>query len=173
MSQYLNSFESLANRVVGLHSPFLLSCFISSLSLDIRREVQALQPLTLLQAAALARLQEDKTQDSKRPFHSRNPPPLNIPPLNTVPAPPLPPLLPAPPKTTFKHLSPSEMVARREKGLCFNCDEKFSSDHRCKLKFFLIIADDEITQIPEEPPPPLSPEPPSIEISDVPSSLLN
>lgn len=45
---YLLEFEDLENRVVGLPQPFLLSCFISGLSLDIHREVQALQPLTLV-----------------------------------------------------------------------------------------------------------------------------
>ena len=39
VSAYLSEFEALANCVVGLPSPFLLSCFISGLSPDIRREV--------------------------------------------------------------------------------------------------------------------------------------
>lgn len=45
---YLSEFQALANRIVGLPLPFLLSCFISSLSLDICREVLALQPLSLV-----------------------------------------------------------------------------------------------------------------------------
>ena len=56
VAQYLAEFEELANRIVGLPPPFLLSCFVSGLSPDIRREVQAHQPLTLVQAAGLARL---------------------------------------------------------------------------------------------------------------------
>ncbi|KAL5178774.1 hypothetical protein HKD37_01G000225 [Glycine soja] len=48
-----------ANRIVGLSSPFLLSYFVSGLDLDIRRKVQALQPLTLVHAASLACLQEE------------------------------------------------------------------------------------------------------------------
>lgn len=60
MNSYLAEFEALANRIVGLPTPFLLSCFISGLSSDICREVLALQPLSLVQAVALARLQEDK-----------------------------------------------------------------------------------------------------------------
>lgn len=54
VSEYLFDFKSLANRIVRLPPPFLLSCFISGLAPKIRREVQALQPLTLVQAAALA-----------------------------------------------------------------------------------------------------------------------
>lgn len=55
VSSYLTEFESLANRIVGLPQPFLLSCFISGLSADSRRDVQALQPLSFSQAAALAK----------------------------------------------------------------------------------------------------------------------
>ena len=47
VSDYLSDFEALANKIIGLLPPFLLSCFISGLSLEIRWEVQALQPLSL------------------------------------------------------------------------------------------------------------------------------
>ncbi|KAL0373235.1 UNVERIFIED_CONTAM: hypothetical protein Scaly_1005100 [Sesamum calycinum] len=36
------------------------------------------------------------------------------------------------PSLPIKHLSPLEMHARRVKGLCFNCDERFVPGHRCK-----------------------------------------
>ena len=35
------------------------------------------------------------------------------------------------------------MASRRERGLCYNCDERFSPGHRCKSRCFLIITDDE------------------------------
>lgn len=105
VQQYLNEFQDLANRVIGLPPAFLLSCFISGLAPEIRREVQMHQPLTVVQAAGLAKLQEDKLADNRhlarprpsqpsssiiRPSQgsSSDPPPR---------APPLPPLLPAPP----------------------------------------------------------------------------
>jgi len=69
VAQYLSEFEDLANRVIGLPAPFLLSCFVSGLAPDIRREVQAHQPLTIIQAAGLARLQEEKLHDP-RPHHA-------------------------------------------------------------------------------------------------------
>jgi hypothetical protein len=37
----------------------------------------------------------------------------------------------------IKKLSPAELSDRRSRGLCFNCDDKFSQGHRCK-KLFLI-----------------------------------
>ena len=82
VNSYLAEFEALANRIVGLPTPFLLSCFISGLTPEIRRDVLALQPLSLVQAAALARLQEDKLTDSRRPNRTR-PPPLP-PPTTTI-----------------------------------------------------------------------------------------
>lgn len=56
VNEYLTEFERLANRVIGLPHPFLLSCFISGLTPDIRREVLARQPISLPQAMALAKL---------------------------------------------------------------------------------------------------------------------
>lgn len=36
------------------------------------------------------------------------------------------------------------MTYRREKGLCYNCDEKWNSSHRCKgrVLFFIVASDD-------------------------------
>ena len=65
---YLAEFEDLANRVVDVPPPFLLSCFVSGLLPEIRREVQDHQPLTICQVAGLARLQEDKLSNH-RPRH--------------------------------------------------------------------------------------------------------
>jgi len=41
MAQYLSDFEDLANRIIGLLPPFLLSYFVSGLTPKIRCEVQA------------------------------------------------------------------------------------------------------------------------------------
>ncbi|KAL5133129.1 hypothetical protein HKD37_03G006506 [Glycine soja] len=38
---YLKEFEDLANRIIGLPTPFLLPCFISGLTSEMRRTVQA------------------------------------------------------------------------------------------------------------------------------------
>ena len=68
VSDYLSQFEMLANRIIGLPTLFLLSYFVSGLALDIQREVQALQPLTLVQAVVLAQLQEEKLAEQRRAF---------------------------------------------------------------------------------------------------------
>jgi hypothetical protein len=43
---------------------------------------------------------------------------------------------------SLRRLTASEMAERREKGLCFNCDEKFSRGHRCQRLFYLEVIDD-------------------------------
>ena len=114
----------------------LLSCFIFGLSLEIRREVLTLQPISLPQATALAKLQEDKIQDRRRVFKPPHPNPN-----------PPHPFLPLPnPRQPFVHRTPEEMALRREKGLCYNCDEKWNSSHRCHGCILLLIADTKETQ---------------------------
>jgi hypothetical protein len=133
-----------------------LSCFISGLSPEIRREVQALRPLSLTQATALAKLQEDKIDDRRRFFKNKPNSQSTINPSGpSSSALPLPtshtlPLLPSP-KTSrpnFRKLSTEEMASRREKGLCYNCDETFSPQHKCKGRFFLLVTNDP----PDNPP---------------------
>lgn len=52
-------------------------------------------------------------------------------------------MLPAPKKPHFKQISSEEIVARREKGLCYNCDDKWGPTHKCKDRFFLLIAEED------------------------------
>lgn len=83
VDDYLSEFESLANHIIGLPPPFLLSCFISSPTLQIRQEVQVLQPLTLVQVVGLARLPEEKFQDlSHLSCGKPLPPTLTLPPYH-------------------------------------------------------------------------------------------
>ena len=79
VNDYLTEFERLANRTVGLAPPYILSCFISGLHPELRREVQALQPVSLPQVVALAKLQEDKILDRRK--GSRYPTPTQPSPL--------------------------------------------------------------------------------------------
>jgi len=56
VNDYLTDFERLANRIIGFSPTSLLSYFISGLYPELRRKVQALQPMSLPQAVALAKL---------------------------------------------------------------------------------------------------------------------
>ncbi|WVZ01111.1 hypothetical protein V8G54_027180 [Vigna mungo] len=151
VQDYLNEFERLANRIVSLPAIFLLSNFISGLNPEIRREVQALQPQTLTQAATLAKLQEDKLNDQRRYFRNRlsNSSSTGLP-LLPIPYRPLTPIS-TPSKPHYKKLTHKEMLARCEKGLCYNCDEKFSPGHKCKGRFFLLVVVDEDDDVQGDP----------------------
>lgn len=50
VQEYYNRFEELSNQISGVPMSFLQSCFESGLSMEIRREVRALQPQSLLHA---------------------------------------------------------------------------------------------------------------------------
>ena len=185
VTQYLAEFEELANRIIGLPPPFLLSCFVSGLASDIRREVQAHQPLTLVQVAGLARLQEEKIFDGRptsrnrphQPTQMYPPPPSTtfVPvsptqnpnstiPLRPIPTPPL--LLPptSPNPSQVKRLSLEEIASRRERRLCFTCDEKYHRGHRCTSRAFLLVAEEDETlpgliNPPYPQPDPVPPDP--------------
>ncbi|XP_077219125.1 uncharacterized protein LOC143853291 [Tasmannia lanceolata] len=131
---YITDFETLANRTDGLPPSFMLSCFISGLKPEIRREVQVSQPTHLAQAIGLAKLQAEKLNDIHR---------SSFRPIPSTPSPqPPPPTTSTSTRCPIRHLTPAEMQTRQEKGLCFNCDEKFSRNHRCKPQFHLMLADE-------------------------------
>ena len=163
VAAYQAEFEDLSNRVSGIPPAVLLSCFIFDLLPEIRREVQAHQPLTLSQAVGLARLQEEKLTDHRPPPppppHRPRPPPLTHTPSPSNPPSlrpnPLPPFLttlprPQPPPPPFKRLTSDEIASRRERGLCFSCNEKYHRGHRCASRVFLLLAEDK-----DNPNPPL------------------
>ncbi|TYK09696.1 Ty3/gypsy retrotransposon protein [Cucumis melo var. makuwa] len=57
---------------------------------------------------------------------------------------------------SYKRLPDAEFQARKEKGLCFRCNEKYSADHKCKMKeqrelrMFVVTKDKEEYEIVEE-----------------------
>ena len=137
VNDYLSEFKHFANRIFGLTLSFLLCCFISGLTPDLHREVQALQPSLLTQAAAQAKLQETKLHGRHRsPYHSPQPrsqlsptPTFPIPRPNTTLA----------PKIPFKRFTSEEMTHRRVRGLCYHCDDKWITGHRCKPRLHFLI----------------------------------
>jgi len=113
--------------------------------------VLAQSPNSLLKVVSLAKLFEDKYNPNPKPHFSSsylktcytkpNTSPHQNP--NT-----LPPLLPPPnmkpfsqpfKPSTVKHITPAEMQIRREKGLCYTCDAKFTPTHKCPNKQYLLL----------------------------------
>ncbi|RVW22785.1 putative polygalacturonase [Vitis vinifera] len=105
-----------------------VACFIGGLKEGVRIDVQAMKPPTLSAAVGLAWLYEVK-------YHKRSS--FNLEPKKTVSTNST--VTSRPPSSTpaIRRLSPTELKERRDKGLCFNCDEKFALGHQCK-KLFLI-----------------------------------
>ncbi|XP_014499673.1 uncharacterized protein LOC106760763 [Vigna radiata var. radiata] len=150
--EYYVQFIALANKIYGVSSEALLDCFISGLKPDIRREIIAQAPNTILKAISLARLFEEKYSFKPRPYHpntSKNTTP-NTSPTTTqsYTNPSQQPLLPTPnqrpfPQTfrpnTIKRMSPAEMQSRGEKGLCYTCDEKFTANHKCPNRQYTFL----------------------------------
>jgi hypothetical protein len=107
--------------------------FISRLKNNIRPEVQASRPTSLTAAVGLARLYEAQLQAQRQVTNfsefKRVVGPANLPlPLAN---------LARNRSPMVRKLSPAKLKDRRDRGLCFNCDDKFSLGHRCK-KLFLI-----------------------------------
>jgi hypothetical protein len=140
--EYQTQFEALANRIMGLPPPFHLGCFISGLKPAIHREIQAFQSISLTQVIHLARLQEEKFLDHApfplklfQPAPSTGSSSSSFKPTLTV--------TPVKANTPIKRLTLDELQARRAKGLCYNCDERFQLGYRCKRQVHLLIANPE------------------------------
>ncbi|KAL0534102.1 hypothetical protein IC582_028383 [Cucumis melo] len=52
---------------------------------------------------------------------------------------------------TYKRLPNAEFQLRKEKGLCFRCNEKYSADHKCKMKEHRELRMFVVTNDQEEP----------------------
>ncbi|XP_072066649.1 uncharacterized protein [Arachis hypogaea] len=159
VSDYYSEFIALANRTQIDPPDALEDCFISGLKSDIRREVKAQCPPSLMRAVTLARLYEDKF--SSVPISTYGPasprpqptPAVAISSNRPIQRNTLPPLLPNPPqrpalplmKSSVRKLSPAEIHSKWEKGLCYWCDEKFSAAHRCPNRQYMqlqLVLDD-------------------------------
>ncbi|XP_062088840.1 uncharacterized protein LOC133795407 [Humulus lupulus] len=165
VSQYRAEFESLMPRITCVADSMFLNFFIWGLKLDIQRELLLYKPLDLADTMAKAQLFEDRNDDlvsrqrevtrsgwsSKLASPTQVIHPTSFNPykqssvVHNTPAQsataqsgitPLP----------VKKLTPSEMKDRRDKGLCYTCDEKFNYSHKCKNKMLIMCmqADDEV-----------------------------
>lgn len=106
-----------------------------------------IKPQNLHDVVGMAKLIEDKCHAACAPvgrsqFQRRT---------VTLPPPPR----PRPVSLPIKLLTASEMAARREKGLCFNCDSKFTPGHKYTLALFpCLMVDEDSLELPEGDNPP-------------------
>ncbi|KAJ0089299.1 hypothetical protein Patl1_32190 [Pistacia atlantica] len=123
---YQTQFENLLIQVGRLAPAQQVGCFVSSLKDNIKIDIQASTPTSLSSAIGLARLYEARNKSSQWVTSSEV--------RRTVPNHSMALTLSHMP---IKKLSLVELREIREKGLCFNCNEKFGPEHQCK-KLFLI-----------------------------------
>ncbi|CAA0819514.1 Unknown protein, partial [Striga hermonthica] len=155
LRDYLKEFERLACRVRGWPETALVGAFIGGLKCDLVVEVRLERPETMHAAMEVARRREDHLTATRRERADARftdtrcigPSQVTIGarPTNNA----------RPPGPVVKQLTPEEIKRRREKGLCFKCEEKFMPGHRCWQAFVIEVAnsDDEVAEVEEEPEP--------------------
>ena len=159
---YKGQFKSISNRIRNLSDMHKLSCFMSGLKDEIRLAVKMQGARNLSEAYALAKIQEEylitckRSQRSQYEGNRSNWSQQNlilgnarveskgIESRQLNPKPPLP----------VQKLTPVQMSERRKKGLCYNCDEKWSTNHKCRtMKLYImeeVDLDEDLEQVIEE-----------------------
>ncbi|XP_062109866.1 uncharacterized protein LOC133821735 [Humulus lupulus] len=157
VSDYRAEFEALMPRITGVPESMFLNFFIWGLKVEIRRELLMLPPKDLADAMAKAQLFEDRHDDwvsrprgevTKAPWSNRTTTPHQG--MNSVQLPKPGPFAsgtsisaPTGSPLPIKKLSPTELKERRDKGLCFTCDEKFHFGHKCKNRMLILCGYDD------------------------------
>ncbi|XP_061344471.1 uncharacterized protein LOC133290408 [Gastrolobium bilobum] len=150
LQDYVKEFEELMNQVPGLDDSMLFSFFVSGLNMELCSVIQVHWPANLQQAMQLAFAYDAYHQELCSPFYGQSKKHRwknNAHPTSTSStmlqnnANPSAPLLPTPPSLPIKKLLQEELKKKRELGLCYTCEEKWTMGHRCKSRMLLLIAE--------------------------------
>lgn len=163
VEEYCRRFIELLAPIKGVPEEITTGQYINGLKEEIRAEVRILAPSTLELAMDLSMRIEEKLNLSpkhKSPAHQpiwRQPNTNLRPNPNTIPTittslttnhlnPPTPTTYPnrnanTNHKTTgeIRRLTERELQQKRERGLCFRCDEKWSVNHRCRRRELSVL----------------------------------
>ncbi|XP_026442759.1 uncharacterized protein LOC113342415 [Papaver somniferum] len=158
VEEYFEEFESLKALMLAnnpsLTKHYFIMSFISGLKEELRNSVAMFYPKSLATTFSLARMEEQKhhtvatksirTNSSSftnsRAFSTTTfpPKPISTSYITSKSTPTTPKSYsPTPLKTSstnpiIKRLTPEKMRIRRDKGLCYNCDEVYALGHKCK-----------------------------------------
>ncbi|XP_062109432.1 uncharacterized protein LOC133820560 [Humulus lupulus] len=162
VADYRAEFESLMPRITGVQDSMFLNFFIWGLKLEIRRELLMAKPIDLADAMAKAQLFKDRHDDltgklrsaytcsSWTPQTGFIPRESGVVAASTMNTNPIPPggvssktSGPSTPQLPIKRLSPAEIKNRRDRGLCFTCDEKFNFGHKCKNRMLILYGQED------------------------------
>ncbi|GAV73312.1 hypothetical protein CFOL_v3_16798 [Cephalotus follicularis] len=158
VDEYQSAFEAIANKAHGFNESLMLDALNSGLKPYLQKELLLAQPHNLMDAIAMARLHEQKSADGYKSYKSyasnlyqksvnssgfHGWQPSNEP--GILPKPAASAKKPQTESSIFpvRKMTTSELKARREKGLCYSCDDKYHLGHNCKIQshFHLVISE--------------------------------
>ena len=128
VTEHIENIQRLNIKVTDIPDEHLIDVFIVTLKDNIQHEVLLCKPKSLENAFRVVRNFESKNMamDTRRTTP-------NIYRENIVPY----------------SKTPQQLEERKEKGLCFNCDNKYSKGHKCgEKKLFYIDCEEEEEQEP-------------------------
>jgi hypothetical protein len=139
VAEHIENFQRLNINVTYIPDEHLIDVFIENLKDNIQHEVHLWEPKSLENAFRVARNVESKymamaTRRTTPNIYRDN----NVPSSKT-------------PQPT--RLTPQQLEERKEKGLYFNCENKYSKGHKCgEKKLFYIDCEEEEEQKQKQEP---------------------
>lgn len=156
VDDYINQFDELRNYVMmeeGYHrESYYIDNFISGLKDEIAQYLYNQKPQTLQEARDMARGQEffltvlDKRYKTATSYTRNNFQKPNSPnSYSSVTATTSTSVTPTTANTEgIRKLTLAELAEKRQKGLCYHCDNKYEPGHNCrKKKLFVMLGDEE------------------------------
>jgi hypothetical protein len=150
VEDFITAFEHLAFRTEGMTDAFFRECFISVLKEEIRAHVLMARPSSWVEDTKKDKeAQQVVSSQTHKPSFIPHPKPINP----TIPSTPL----------KIQKLTRDEMDECQLKGLCYNCDDKYFSGHKCKEQNLFMAISRDISE--EDVETPIVHE--SLEITDI------
>eukprot|EP00253_Pinus_taeda_P007289 PITA_07289 len=123
MMEHIEDFQKLSIRVKEIPKEHRIDVFIGTLKDNIQHEVHLWEPDSLEKAFRLERKMDSKIMATRKPTtHNYK--------YGSVVAHSLPQPI---------RLTPQKLEEKREKGLCYSCDRKYTKGHKCAEKKLLYI----------------------------------
>ena len=133
VTKHIENFQRLNIKVTNIPDEHLIDVFIGTLKDNIQHEVHLWEPKSLENAFKVARNVESKNMAMATRRTNPNIYRENNAPSSKTPQP--------------TRLTPQQLEERKAKGLCFNCDNKYSKGHKCgEKKLFYIDCEEEEEQ---------------------------
>jgi hypothetical protein len=133
VTEHIENFQRLNIKVTDIPYEHLIDVFIGTLKDNIQHEVCLWEPKSLENAFKVERNVESKNMAMATRRTNPNIYRENNAPSSKTPQP--------------TRLTPQQLEERKEKGLFFNCDNKYSKGHKCgEKKLFYIDCEEEEEQ---------------------------